>query len=452
MGGRILIVDDDDTTCELLELALARGGFEAQSAASGPEALRLIEAADFDAVLTDLHLGGMDGLELCRRVFQARPDLPVVVITGHASVGAAVGALRAGAYDFLTKPIDENLLSPVVVRAAERGRLGREVARLRRALEQTQRFGDLIGKSDAMLRIFDLVERVAESEASVLVTGESGTGKELVARSIHQRSQRREGPFVALNCAAVPPTLVESELFGHVRGAFTDAKGERDGLFVRADAGTLFLDEIGELPLEIQPKLLRALQERRVRPVGGARERDFDARLVCATHRDLEAEVEAGRFREDLLYRIDVVRVEVPPLRARGRDVLLLAQAFVERYATRGGTDSAALDPEIAEKLLAYDWPGNVRELENCIERAVALARDSITVADLPRKVREHVSERVLVDADDPSDMPTLDELERRYITKVMRALGGNKTQAARVLGLDRRTLYRRLDKLGIDP
>ena len=450
MSGRILIVDDDDTTCELLEAMLAGDGYEAVSVGSAAEALERVEAEVFDVVLTDLNLGGMDGVELCGRLATLRPDLPVVVVTGYASVDAAVGALRAGAYDFLTKPIDTKLLGPVVVRATERGHLSREVQRLRRALAESERFGALIGKSPAMLRVFDLVVRVAEAEASVLITGESGTGKELVARSIHERSPRSDGPFVALNCAAVPASLVESELFGHAKGAFTGAREDRVGLFVRADGGTLFLDEVGELPPEIQPKLLRALQERRVLPVGGNEEQPFDARVITATNRNLEEEVEEGRFREDLLYRLDVVRLELPPLRARGRDILLLAQAFVERFSARADRDPTALGPEVAEKLLAYDWPGNVRELENCIERAVALAKDAIVVADLPAKVREHVSDRVVVDVEDPAEMPTLDELERRYIARVLRALGGNKTQAAKVLGLDRRTLYRRLEKHGI--
>jgi len=451
MDANLLIVDDDETACEFLEATLSGHGFRVQSEDTGEAALTRRGGHEFDAMLTDVHMAGMDGIELCRRVQALRPDLPVLVVTGEASLDAAVAALRAGAYDFITKPIDAKLLMPAVNRAVQHHRLNAEVRRLRRALDETRRFGSIISKSPAMQQIFDLVVRVADSEASVLITGESGTGKELVARSIHERSGRSSGPFVAVNCAAVPANLIESELFGHARGAFTDAKTSRDGLFVEASSGTLFLDEIGELPIEVQPKLLRALQERCVRPVGGTKEVPFDARVVAATNRDLEDEVEGGRFREDLLYRIDVVRLELPPLRMRGRDVLLLAQAFMERYADQGNREVRQLDPAAAERLLSYDWPGNVRELENCIERAVALARlDRITLEDLPRKIREHRPERVVLTADDPEDLPTLDELERRYIGKVLGAMGGNKSQAAKILGLDRRTLYRRLEKHNI--
>jgi len=285
----------------------------------------------------------------------------------------------------------------------------------------------------------------------VMITGESGTGKELVARAIHEHSARASGPFVAVNCAAVPSTLIESELFGHAKGAFTDASSARPGIFAEASGGTLFLDEIGELPLAMQPKLLRALQERTVRQVGGDREIPFDVRLITATNRDLEAEIELGRFREDLLYRIDVVRVELPPLRVRGRDVLLLAQSFVERFGARSGRAVEQIDLAAAQRLLDYEWPGNVRELENCIERAVAMSRlDRITVDDLPDKVRDYQPERVVL-ADDSAPLPTLDELARRYIGRVMQVSAGNKSRAAKTLGIDRRTLYRRLEDDGLD-
>ena len=450
-SGTVLVVDDDEGTCELLQLLLTGEGYRVHVENSAAAALLRVDDLELDTILTDLHMDGMDGVELCRRVDAERPELPVVVITGHVSVDAAVAALRVGAYDFLTKPLDTKLLVPVVARAVRHHRLGREVSRLRRALAESQRFGDMIGKSPAMHRVFELVERVASSEASVLVTGESGTGKELVARSLHARGRRNKGPFVALNCAALPPGLVESELFGYARGAFTGANEARDGLFAKATGGTLFLDEVGELPSEVQPKLLRALQERRIRPVGATQERPFDVRLVTATNRDLTADVEAGRFREDLLYRIDVVRVELPPLRLRGRDVLLLAQSFIERHAAQCQRDIRGLEPAAAELLLGYSWPGNVRELENCMERAVALTRgDRISAPDLPAKIREHKAKPVMVKTDDPDELPCLEEVERRYIAQVLEVTGGNKSHAARILGVERRTLYRRLDKHGL--
>ena len=306
-----------------------------------------------------------------------------------------------------------------------------------------------------MRRVFDLIARVASSEASVLIHGETGTGKELVARAIHAGSPRADGPFVAINCAAVPPSLIESELFGHARGAFTDAKGSRAGLFVEANRGTLFLDEVGELPLDVQPKLLRALQERKVRPVGSNTEIPFDARLVTATNRDLEHAIEENRFREDLYYRVNVVKVQLPPLRERGGDVLELAQYFLGQYAERSGKAALSLSENVAAKLMEYRWPGNVRELENCVERAVALARfEAITVEDLPEKIRAYAADRFVVTADDETEVITMEEVERRYVARVLALVNGNKTRAAEVLGFDRRTLYRKLERwdLGATP
>jgi transcriptional regulator with PAS, ATPase and Fis domain len=288
-------------------------------------------------------------------------------------------------------------------------------------------------------------------DAPVLVTGESGTGKELVARSIHRRSRRSRGPFVAVNCAALPESLLESELFGHVRGAFTDARNAKKGLFVEASGGTLFLDEIGDLPLTMQAKLLRALESRAVRPVGGSSEVAFDVNLVAATNRDLEAAVADGRFRDDLFYRLDVVHVHLPPLRSRAGDLLSLAQGFISRAAARMGKRVTGMSSSVAEKLVAYSWPGNVRELLNCIERAVALARfEQLAVDDLPERVRSYRVAHVLVASDDPAELVPLEEVERRYILRVLDAAGGNKSIAARILGLDRKTLYRRIEGYGI--
>jgi DNA-binding NtrC family response regulator len=446
--GCALIVDDDASTCELLEVMLRREGLEVVWRTSGLDALELVAERDFDVILTDLGMAALSGAELCERILGIRPDVPVVVVTGNASLDAAVAAIRAGAYDFVTKPVDTKLLSMVVSRALSHGQLREEVKRLRQAVVETHRFGRLLGESPAMRRVFDLVSRVADSDASVLITGESGTGKELIARALHEQSSRRGGPFLAVNCAAMPATLLESELFGHARGAFTDAKASRVGLFAQADGGTLFLDEIGEMPLEMQPKLLRALQERTVRPVGGNVDVAFDARIVTATNRDLEAEVEEKRFREDLFYRINVVRVDAPPLRERGGDVLLLAQHFVERFAARGNKEARGIHAGAAEKLVSYDWPGNVRELENCMERAVALLRfNEVTVDDLPEKIRQYRAERLVFAMDDLTEVLTIDELERRYIPRVLALVGGNKSRAADLLGLDRRTLYRRIDR-----
>jgi two-component system response regulator HydG len=290
--------------------------------------------------------------------------------------------------------------------------------------------------------------KLADSDASVLVTGESGTGKEVVARALHRMGRRRNGPFIAINCAAMPEALLESELFGHARGAFTDARSSRTGLFVQSDGGTLLLDEIGELPMSLQPKLLRALQERHVRPVGGDSEVAFDVRLVCTTNRDLEEAIEEERFREDLFFRVNVVHVQMPPLRARGTDVLLLAQHFLVRYATQAGKQVVGISPAAAERLMAYTWPGNVRELQNCIERAVALTTfEQIAVDDLPEKIRAYRRSHVIVASDDPSELVPLEEVERRYILRVVEAVGGNKTLAAQVLGMGRKTLYRKLER-----
>jgi len=450
MKGQILIVDDEQETCDLLEMALVRHGFKVTTSTDAQRALDLVATQDFDVVLTDLGMPEMSGLDLCERVLGTRPNMPVVVITGQGSLETAIGAIRVGAYDFITKPVDPKLLFLSVSRAIQHRHLQDEVKRLRDAVADTTNDSPIVGQSGAMRRVYELIGRVGESDASVLIHGETGTGKELIARAIHMRSRRKDGPFVAINCAAVPHSLIESELFGHARGAFTDAKVDRKGLFVQASGGTLFLDEIGELPIDMQPKLLRALQERKVRPVGANAEIAFDSRIVAATNRNLEDEVYEKRFREDLYYRINVVKIDVPPLRERGGDVLHLAQFFLKQFAQRNEKNALELSTTGAEKLMAYNWPGNVRELENCMEHAVALARfDQITVEDLPEKIRAYRAERFVVAANDPTEIVTMDELERRYILRVLSLVGGNKSRAAQVLGFDRRTLYRKLERYG---
>jgi two-component system response regulator HydG len=450
MQGRVLIVDDDQGMCELLQSGMSRRGFESVWRTNADEAFQLLSSEDYDVVVTDLNMQGMGGIELCRRIVENFPGIPVVVVTAFGSLETAIAAIRAGAYDFITKPFEVDQLALTLERAVKHRQLQEEVKRLRQAVDEARRFDDMIGASSAIQEVFDLVLRVAETQATVLITGESGTGKELVARALHGRGKRAEGKFIAVNCAAMPEQLLESELFGHVKGAFTDAKSARTGLFVEASGGTLFLDEIGEMPMGMQVKLLRALQERSVRPIGGTTEVPFDTRIVAATNRDLETEVEDARFREDLFYRINVVRIHVPPLRSRGSDVLLLSQHFIERFAAENGKRVGGLSSGAAEKLLAYNWPGNVRELQNCMERAVALTRfDQVVVDDLPERIRDYRASRVILDSEDPAELLPMEEVERRYILRVLEAVGGNKTQAAEVLGFDRKTLYRKLERFG---
>jgi DNA-binding NtrC family response regulator len=443
-GARILVVDDDKDMLELLVAGLEPRGYRISTCQSPEEALALLDSGDFAAMLVDIHMEGQSGLDVCRTAVGKRPDMPVIVITGFGTVEHAVGAIRAGAYDFITKPISMDALALTLERSVQHRELTQELQRLRRRAHEVA-LPNIVGSGESMRRMADLLSRVAETDTNVLITGESGTGKELVARAVHDQSGRK-GPFLAINCAAVPETLLESELFGHARGAFTDARVARSGLFVEANDGTLFLDEIGEMPLAMQAKLLRALQERRVRPLGATQEVPFNARLVTATNRDLEQEVKTKRFREDLFYRVNVVRIDVPPLRKRGNDTLELAQFFLERAAARSKKEVLGMGPAVAEKIMTYDWPGNVRELENCIERAVALARfGTLTIDDLPPKIREYRSTEVFTSSEDPKELPSMDLVEQRYIRKVLNAVGNNKTVAAMILGFDRRTLYRKL-------
>ncbi|HSO39646.1 MAG TPA: sigma-54 dependent transcriptional regulator [Labilithrix sp.] len=449
--GRILIVDDEPEMAEALAAGLTAEGHHVVVCETGEGALEALAAGDLDVVLTDLRMRGTSGIELCRHVVSHRPDLPVIVMTAFGNLDTAVAALRAGAFDMLTKPFEMEELCFAAGRALQHRRLREEVRRLREEIATTHGEGEILGSSPPMVALRQLVERVARSDATALITGESGCGKEVVARAIHARSARSAGPLVTINCAAMPEALLESELFGHVRGAFTDAKSSRRGLFLEATGGTLFLDELGELPLGVQAKLLRAIEARCVRPVGGNAEVPFDVRLVAATNRDLEAAVAAKAFREDLYYRVNVVHVEVPPLRGRGNDVLALAQHFVVKSAARHGKAVTNLSPAVAERLLAYPWPGNVRELLNCIERAVALsAFEHLSLDDLPPRVRDHKPSQVVLDSGDPAEFVTLEALEARYVQKVYAAVDGNKRLAARILGVDRTTLYRKLAKYGL--
>ncbi|MEZ4438998.1 MAG: sigma-54 dependent transcriptional regulator [Polyangiaceae bacterium] len=452
MTASVLVVDDDQEMCRLLQSGLEKLDVETVTATSSEQALRLFSERDFDAVLTDLRMGGRTGIELCRAINEQRPDVPVVVMTAFGSLEAATQAIRAGAYDFVTKPFELDRIRVTMERALQHRDLQRRVERLEETLAGTQRVEGLLGKSAAMQRVFDLVDRVAASAATVLIRGPSGTGKELVARAIHERGPRQTLPFVAINCAAMPANLLESELFGHVKGAFTDARSDRSGMFEVAKDGTLFLDEIGEMPLELQPKLLRALQERSFRPVGSSHEIPLEARIVAATNRDLEQAVAHGLFREDLYYRIQVIEIDVPPLRARGNDILLLAQHFTTRFAAAAGKTVTGITAPVAKKLLAYPWPGNVRELQNCIERAVTLTRFSeITMEDLPERIANAVPEPASHFPEDLDALESMDELERRYVIHVHEATGRNKSLTSKILGFNRKTLYRKLIRYGVE-
>jgi len=444
VNGRILVVDDDVDTADLLRDALRKRGFDAHAVYRGDTALARLREEPADVVVTDLQMPEMSGIELCEQLRVRDPETVAIVITGVGGLDAAIAACRAGVFDFLTKPVKVEILAVAVARGLEHRTLRREVRRLR-TVAKPRTFGDMVGRSPALDETIAMIHRVADSDATVLVSGESGTGKELVARAIHSKSARADQPFIAVNCAAIPAPLLESELFGHLKGAFTDAQTARRGLFVQAAGGTVFLDEIAEMPLDMQVKLLRVLQERTVRPVGGDVEVPFQARIIAATNRDLDREVDEKRFRQDLYYRVNVVQIPVPPLRAREDDVLMLAQHFLERGAARNGKAVEGISPPAARLLKDYDWPGNVRELENCMERAVALCRLSeITVDDLPEKMQGQRSSLV-VSFDSPAEMVTLPEMERRYIRYVLKTLSNNKTHAARALGIDRRSLYRRL-------
>ncbi len=447
LPGRILVIDDDQSLCELLVEDLSRRGHILSSALRVDEARELLHKEEVDVVLTDLNMPGTSGIDFCAELHANRPDLPVVIMTAFGSLETAIAALRAGAYDFVTKPVDLDLLSITLNRALQHRHLQEKVRLLKDQVRRQQPDDELLGESSALQQLKQQIARIADIDTSVLISGESGTGKELVARALHRQSKRCEGPFVAINCAALPENLLESELFGHVRGAFTDAKEGRKGLFLEANGGTLLLDEIAELPLALQPKLLRVLEDHKIRALGGSQEIDCDVRVLAASHRDLKDAVRSNSFRSDLYYRLNVINLDLPPLRDRGNDILLLALAFIRQLSQRFGKSVNGLAQPAAACLLAYHWPGNVRELHNVIERALALSvHDLLTVEDLPDQVR-HPDGAAPLPASlvEPGTVLPLEEMERRYIHQVLNQLDGNRTLAAKLLGVDRKTLYRKL-------
>lgn len=441
----ILIVEDEDLMREILTGLIADAGWHPVVATNAEQALELFSAGAPDLTISDITLDGIDGITLLDRIKQLDPEALVIMITAYSSVETAIAALRRGAYDYITKPfINEDILQ--AARNALRVReLFRENRYLRRELKQRYNFENIIGRSDALTHIFRLVEKIARTSSSVLVQGESGTGKELIARAVHYNSARADAAFVAINCGAIPENLLEAELFGYVRGAFTGAQNNRAGLLKSADGGTLFLDEIGDMPLSLQVKLLRALQEREFTPLGSNSPVTFDARIIAATNKDLEVEVARNQFREDLYYRLSVLVLTVPPLRERREDIPLLARYFAARYSRQLSVPEKKITDEAMQKLINHDWRGNVRELQNAIERAVALSDELIEATHLPQKIRTA--------ADGIRDLTgetlTLDELERRYILDTLVRVEDDKARAATLLGIDLSTLYRKLKRYG---
>jgi two-component system response regulator PilR (NtrC family) len=457
---RILVVDDELSMRELLEYMLSKEGYSVTCAQNGAEAISILKKKDFDLLLCDIRLGDMSGLEVLRASKEKNTDSVVIMISAYASTETAVEAMNDGAYDYVPKPFNNDELMETIGKALELRTIEHEKELLDSELKKHLHFGMIVGNSPAMQHIYKLVRQVAETKTNVLITGESGTGKELIARAIHQESNRKDNPFVVINCGGIPETLMESELFGHKKGAFTGATHDKQGLFQDAHTGTIFLDEIGELSLPIQVKLLRAVQEKVIRPVGGNEDFRVDIRIVSATNKSLEKEVIEGNFREDLFYRLNVIEIKVPPLRDRKTDLRTLAQHFLEKYATEMRKEISKFSSYALDLLNKYDFPGNVRELENLLERSVALSTTNIVLPDSlalsvhKRRWIEGVKDRRF-DLDEVAKGVALDsileEIERAYLKKALDCSQGNKNKASDLLGISFRSLRYRLDKLGID-
>jgi len=449
MTKKILIIDDDASFRRILEYNLEEEGYEVLTASSGEEGLVLFRERNPDLVMTDMKMNGVSGLDVLGAVKKQSPDTLVIIITAFGTVDKAVEAMKLGAYDYITKPLNRDELKLIVRKALQLTNLSSENRDLRKRLENQEKFKQIVGASEAMDNVFSLVRKVADTEATILITGESGTGKELVARAIHEQSSRREARFIAINCAAIPRELLESELFGHSKGAFTGAVRDQQGKFQQADGGTLFLDEVAELPLEMQPKLLRVLQEREVVPVGSEKTQKIDVRVLAATNLDIEGAVAAGRFREDLYYRLSVIPVHLPPLRQRPEDIPLLLRHF----ASKAGFPGVSFTREALDALTSYAWPGNVRELENIVTRIMLLREgDTVGLEGLPKKIlirQDREGQRAVVNL--PPEGYSLEQLEREVVVEALERNGWNKSAAAAFLKIPRHVLLYRLEKYGID-
>ncbi len=452
--AKILVIDDDAVARELLADALKKDGHEVESFSNGTDALARGQQTVFDLVLTDIRMGTVDGLTVLREFKRFSPDTSIVLLTAFGSLEGAIEGIKQGAFDYLAKPFRKEEVKLVVQRALDHCKLVRENKRFRVELKEKEEWSPLVGSSPAMLDVYKLVARVSESRSTVLLQGESGTGKELIARAIHANSPRRDKPFIPVNCGALPDTLLESEMFGHEKGAFTGAVGLKAGLFEAATGGTLFLDEIGELGPALQVKLLRVMQDQEVRRVGGTASVKVDVRIIAATNRDLQQLVKEDKFRDDLFYRLNVVRITLPSLADRKEDIPMLAHHFLQKYV--GGTPSGVRGflPETMALLKEYRWPGNVRELENAVERAVSLSHGPlVTPDDLPESIRTAAPlEAKATSASEGDEVClTLEEVEKRHLIRVLKEMKGNKVKAAKILGIDRRTLYRMAERFGLD-
>jgi two-component system NtrC family response regulator len=449
--GRILVVDDDESLRRVLQVQLQDLGYEVATATGGSDALALLAESPRELVLTDLRMPGMSGLELLKRIRNEHPETVVIVITAFGSIETAVEAMRAGAYDYVTKPIVPDALELTVGKALERVRLVQEVLTLRSTLDRKYGFESILGRSDALLQVLDQATRAAQTDATILIHGETGTGKELLAKAIHFNSTRKERPFVTINCGAIPRELLESELFGHIKGAFTGAIAEKKGKFEVADRGTAFLDEIGELPLELQVKLLRLVQHGELAKIGATTTTTVDIRLIAATHRNLKAMIEDGTFREDLYYRLSVIPLEVPPLRDRTDDIAELTVSFLNRLRLKHGRPDLVLPNDLLPYFSRYRWPGNIRELENVVERLVVLARSSeIAFSDLPEPLRRDSPRLDFLPIELPNSGISIESVEKELILRALRKFDWNQTHAARYLDLSRKTLIYRMEKFGL--
>jgi DNA-binding NtrC family response regulator len=443
----VLIVDDEQAVRDTCATVAAQSGMKPMAVATAEEALEVLEHSAVDILLTDLKLPRANGVELLKAVHDMHPEVAVLVLTQYGTIESAVEVTRLGAMDYVTKPFRIEELRSRLERAARAVELQQENRLLREQLQTRPGFGGLIGLSMKMQRVYKMIEKVSQHEYPVLILGESGTGKELVARSIHYSGPRKDRPFAPVDCSALVPTLIESELFGYVKGAFTGAMQSKQGLLEAAQGGTLFLDEIGDMPVDLQAKLLRALQEREVKPVGSTERRQINVRIIAATHRDLESAIHGGTFRQDLYFRLNVVQIKLPPLRDRKSDIPLLVTAFLEKFSDPQGP-VRTISEDAMRRLIAYDWPGNVRELENAIERAVALGSGPIVhVGDLPSNLQYPTSKR----APEKDEILPLEELERRAILRTLRETGGDKLSAARMLGIGKTTLYRKLKQYNVE-